>query len=223
MIGVTDSLLRSMNDKLDMLHDTRAEISHYREEIDLEKNLLRSERKRRNSLMDRIRSEENLHREHLRQLELDVRAADSLFVVDDEGTGTSLFETQKGRLPPPLDGRIVKGFGKVRDRETRTEIHSSGIEIEGSAGSEIRAVYDGAVFHRGSLRGYGKVLILDHGDGWYTLYAHLAGYNVDLRQRVTTGDVIGHLEGGKAGEKTLLHFEIRHRREQHDPVEWLKL
>ena len=172
--------------------------------------------------MDKIRNKENLYREHLRQLEKDARATDSLFVDDNKITSESLFEMQKGKLPYPLDGKIIRSFGTHRDRKTHTKIFSPGIEIKGKLDSEIHAVYDGVVFHRGNLRGYGKVLILDHGGGWYTLYAHLSDFTVELGQSVKTRDVIGFLGESNIEGGSSLHFQIRHRKQQYDPVEWLK-
>ncbi len=222
-IGATDSLLMKMNDKSRVLESTREEIDYYCKETGIEKKLLQSERARRDRLMNKIRSEEYLYREHLRELETDAREADSVFATSEPIDGESLFESQKGKLPFPLRGEIIKSFGKILDRETQTDIISPGIEIRGDPETEIRAVYDGVVFHRGSLRGYGKVLILDHGVGWYTLYGHLSDYNVVPGQSVRTGDVIGYLGRSAADGASSLHFEIRHRKQQYDPVEWLKL
>lgn len=223
LISSTDSLLSSLDEKTRMLKETRAEIDRSYRESSREKNLLQSERKRRDNLMDKIRGEENLFREHLRQLESDALAADSLFAAEGVQTSKSLFETQKGKLPYPLKGEIIKNFGKQQDRDTWTETFCPGIEIKGELDSEIRAVYDGSVFHRGELRGYGRVLILDHGEGWYTLYAHLSDYSVSMGQSVKTGDVIGHLGTSRVKGGPSLHFQIRFKREQYDPVEWLKL
>ncbi len=222
IINATDTLLLCLKDKSVKLQETRSQIDRYRTEIDLEKGLLQSQRRRRNRLMNSIRGEESLYREHLKQLEVDARAADSLFMAGGTASAESLFEMQKGKLPLPLRGKIIRAFGAIRDKETQTETFSSGIEIKGDLDSQIRAVYDGSVFHLGYLRGYGKVLILDHGGGWYTLYAHLSDYSVALGQPVKTGDVIGLLGASSVEGGPSLHFQIRHKRKQYDPVEWLR-
>ncbi len=222
LISDTDSMLTDMSVKRERLEKTTKDIAYYLRERRLEKNLLESQRQRREKLMDKIRSEESLYRMHLKQLRADVQAADTLFVSGAESEAKSLFESQKGLLPYPLEGRVIRNFGTYRDRQTYTEIFSPGIEIKGRLDDEVRAVYDGTVFHEGTLRGYGKVLILDHGGGWYTLYAHLSDYAVDIGNAVGTGDVIGYLGESSVKGGPSLHFQIRYKREQLDPVEWLK-
>jgi len=222
IIRSTDSLLLTLNSNKEELEETRVQLNRYYREKDMEENFLSSERGRRNTLMDRIRKEEALYREHLTQLEDDLMASDSLFAVTKSSANNSAFESQKGNLPYPLKGKIIKSFGTHRDRKTFTDIFFPGIEIRGKLNGEIRAVYDGVVFHRGTLRGYGNVLILDHGGGWYTLYAHLSDYSVGMGDIVGTGDVIGYLGESNVEEGPSLHFQIRHKKEQYDPVEWLR-
>jgi len=222
LISDTDSMLVDLKTKTERLETTSSEIAYYLRERRLEKNLLESQRGRREKLMDKIRSEESLYRMHLNQLRADIGAADTLFDEQASSEVRSLFESQKGLLPYPLDGKVIRNFGTYRDPQTYTEIFSPGIEIKGNLDDKIHAVYDGSVFHKGNLRGYGKVLILDHGGGWYTLYAHLSDYAVDMGTAVSTGDIIGYLGESSVKGGPSLHFQIRHKREQLDPIEWLK-
>ncbi len=218
----TDSLMAVHEQSLNALDDTRQQFSEACEEKNLEESLLKSEFRRRDKLMDRIREEEALYREHMRQLTLDIASTDSLFEPQFERAGGSLFEAQKGRLRYPVGGEIVRSFGIHRDTKTQTDIFVPGIDIRSKVGDEVRAVYDGVVFHRGYLKGYGNVMILDHGDGWYTLYGHLAGFSRELGEMVGTGEGIGHIGTNDPDRGPTLHFQIRHRKEQFDPVEWLR-
>ncbi len=218
----TDSLVAVHEQNLAALENTRQQISKACEEKNLEESLLKSEFKRKDKLMDRVREEEALYREHMQQLTVDIASTDSLFDPESERANGSLFEEQKGRLRFPVRGRIVRNFGMHRDKKTQTDVFSPGIDIKCKSGDEVRAVYDGVVFHRGYLRGYGNVMILDHGDGWYSLYGHLSDYSLELGESVDTGEMIGHVGIDDTDRGAILHFQIRHRKEEYDPVEWLR-
>ncbi len=217
----TDSMLTELHAKTVRLDSTSSEISYYYKEQEREKGLIKSQYDRRNKLMDRIRQEENLYRDHLTQLKSDIRAADTLFSEPQGAVDVSVFESMKGLLEYPVKGKVVKTFGMYTDKKTNTEIFHPGIDIMASAGAEVRCVYDGRVYHKGRLRGYGNVLIIDHGGGWYSLYSNLGEYSVEMGSGVSTGDVIGALGSESTSEAPTLHFQIRHRKEQLDPVEWL--
>jgi septal ring factor EnvC (AmiA/AmiB activator) len=222
MIDLSDSLIEQAGHRKLQLADTRSQVTRYLKEKNLEEKLLRVEHSRRGDLMDRIREEEALYRKHLKQLEDEARSTDSLFASTLTSDDASLFELQKGNLPYPIKGRIISGFGPQRDERTGTVIVSRGIEIKGELGSPVCAAYDGLVHFRGYLRGYGNVLIVDHGSGWYTLYAHLSGFAVDSGSAVKAGQAIGYLGDSDVKDGPSLHFQIRHKKEQLDPVEWLR-
>jgi septal ring factor EnvC (AmiA/AmiB activator) len=129
--------------------------------------------------------------------------------------------SSKGDLVWPTRGRILREFGLTRDKRG-IELSNPGIDIEAKSGSDVLAAASGKVIYVNWLRGYGQFIILDHGQGYYTLYANLSDVLVDSGDRVKAGELIalagdsGSLEGPK------LHFEIRHKKDQLNPVEWLR-
>jgi septal ring factor EnvC (AmiA/AmiB activator) len=128
------------------------------------------------------------------------------------------FLAQRGRLPWPVAGRVRIAFGPTRHPDLGTLIESNGLEIAVPPQTPVRAVWQGRVLYASPLKGFGNLMIIDHGDKYYTLYAHAASFARKTGELVGGGDVIafsGH-EGRDA-----LYFEIRHRGAPVDPLPWL--
>ena len=95
-------------------------------------------------------------------------------------------------------------------------------DIEAAEGTPIRAVAPGAVAYRGWLKGYGNLLVLDHGDGYYTLYAHASQVLVDEGDQVKGGELVGRVGETGSVEGPRLHFEVRYQSRAEDPQLWLR-
>ena len=132
------------------------------------------------------------------------------------------FASLRGQLDPPVAGEVLAGFGRVVDPEFRTETFRKGVDLAAAEGTPVRAVADGAVRFAGWFRGYGKIVILDHGEGYFTVSGHLAETKVALGERVAAGDPLGTVgeTGSLSGPR--LYFEIRRGGEPLDPAEWLQ-
>jgi septal ring factor EnvC (AmiA/AmiB activator) len=128
----------------------------------------------------------------------------------------------RGRLPWPTDGRIVAAFGPQVHPRFGTRTFRNGVDIEANEGTEVTAVYAGHVVYTGWFKGYGNLIILDHGNDYYTLYAHIADIHVkegdDVRQAQRIGTVGD--TGSLAGPR--LYFEVRYQSKPQDPAEWLR-
>lgn len=115
----------------------------------------------------------------------------------------------------PASGAVSSNFGP------RGNAHHDGIDIAAPAGTPVRAALDGTVVYVGSLRGYGKVVILSHGGGLTTVYAHNSRNLVNSGARVRRGTVIASV--GQTGRTTgpNLHFEVRKNNLARDPLVYL--
>lgn len=133
------------------------------------------------------------------------------------------FAAQKGKLDPPVKGRVVGLFGRVRRSESGATIIRNGIDIEASMGTEICSIYTGRVIYIGNLKGYGNIIILDHGDKYYSLYAHVSKFFKEVGNLVKKGETIGL--AGAAGHLLgkCLYFEIRHGGKPENPLSWLDM
>ncbi len=120
---------------------------------------------------------------------------------------TGIFAARKGSLPWPVAGRIRIGFGASRHPELGTLHDSQGIEIAISGEQSVAAVWPGQVIFADYFKGFGKMVILDHGDGYYTLYAQAARLICKVGDQVAGGEVlaIAGIEGGSG-----VYFEVRH-------------
>ena len=132
------------------------------------------------------------------------------------------FGTLRGRLPWPTEGRIIAAYGAQVHPRFGTRTFRNGVDIEANEGRDVAAVYGGHVIYTGWFKGYGNLIILDHDNEYYTLYAHMAeigvkeGDDVKQGQRLGTVGDTGSLEGPR------LYFEVRFQGKPQDPEQWLR-
>jgi septal ring factor EnvC (AmiA/AmiB activator) len=131
---------------------------------------------------------------------------------------SGLFASRKGHLPWPLEGAIRIGFGTGRHPELGTMYDSHGIEIAAVGEKPIRAVGPGRVLFANWFKGYGNLLIIDHGDSYYSLYAQASRLGKKVGDLLAAGDILGYsgLDGSKG-----VYFEIRRGGTPLDPLAWL--
>ncbi|MFB3907144.1 MAG: murein hydrolase activator EnvC [Candidatus Eisenbacteria bacterium] len=122
----------------------------------------------------------------------------------------------------PVEGKLVGRFGLERNPRFGTEVPSNGIDIAAPAGTPVAAVAAGRVEFVDWLSGYGRCVILDHGGGFYTLYAHCSRVLVGKGAKVAEGETIAEVGDTDSIKGTCLHFEIRRGEEAMDPQEWLR-
>jgi septal ring factor EnvC (AmiA/AmiB activator) len=132
------------------------------------------------------------------------------------------FGALKGRLPWPTEGRIVTGYGAQVHPRFGTRTFRNGVDIEAAVGRDVLAVHAGHVIYTGWFKGYGNLIIVDHGNEYYTLYAHIAEIEAKEGEDVRQGQRIGTVgdTGSLAGPR--LYFEVRHQGKPQDPEQWLR-
>jgi septal ring factor EnvC (AmiA/AmiB activator) len=131
------------------------------------------------------------------------------------------FEALKGRLPWPTPGLIEVAFGKVVNPRFNTVLWQKGLDLRAAPGAEVKAVAKGQVVYADWLKGYGNLVILDHGEGYHTLHAHLGQVSVANGGTLEEGDVLGEVGDTGSLKGPYLYFELRHRGSPLDPAEWL--
>jgi septal ring factor EnvC (AmiA/AmiB activator) len=132
------------------------------------------------------------------------------------------FEAEKGRLPRPVQGPVLRRFGLVKQSDQPYVLSQKGLLIGVPRGSPVRAVFSGVVSFVGSLPGLGQVLILDHGDHYYTVYGNNADVRVQLGQEIVQSQVIASSGRSSFDQTNGLYFEVRHFSEPYNPMEWVK-
>lgn len=132
-------------------------------------------------------------------------------------SATQAFSARRGRLPRPLAGKVLQGFGAPQ----RSGRHSEGWLIAASVGSPVRAIARGRVAYADWLNGFGLLIILDHGDGYMSLYARNEALLRDVGDWVDPGSAIARSGDGGGSEPPALYFELRHSGQPLDPKVWL--
>ena len=145
------------------------------------------------------------------------RAAPDLPAVPDRG-----FSSQKGRMKLPARGEIVETYGKHKHPEFNSYTFSKGLSIAASAGSDIRSIYDGTVIFADHFKGYGNMVIIDHGGGYFSLYAHASKIMKKVGSEVSRNDTVALVGDTDSARGALLYFEIRHQGKPVDPSEWVR-
>ncbi|MBW2235887.1 MAG: peptidoglycan DD-metalloendopeptidase family protein [Deltaproteobacteria bacterium] len=189
---------------------------------------LAAERHAKRRLAARLHQSRGAERAALVELETAARGLEeTLAQLRDEPEAPSIigavaFDTLRGTLDPPVKAPIVGDFGRVVDSEFNTETFRKGLDFEAPRGMDVRAVAAGHVAFAGWFRGYGRLLILDHGDRYFTVYGHLDDIGVQVGQAVASRHVLGSAgdTGSLAGPR--LYFEVRRGRESLNPRRWLR-
>lgn len=122
--------------------------------------------------------------------------------------GPERFSGVQGGMVAPLAGKVVARFGKQRDPVFDVMLENRGVEIEAASGAAIHAVGKGEVVFVGGVSGFGKVLIVQHGSGLFSVYGKAGGFSVKQGQVVAAGEAVGELPASPDG-KSVLYLELR--------------
>ena len=126
----------------------------------------------------------------------------------------------RGKLDWPVKGDLISGFGKARHREVAAEIFHNGIDIEAPLGEDVKAVEKGTVVFADRFSGYGKMVIVDHGERYYTIYAHLSEILKRNGDAVKRGEALGRAGDSESLSGAKLYFEMRKDGRSIDPMPW---
>jgi murein hydrolase activator len=208
----------------------RQDVDNQRRDLAEVKEAVQKEAQKKRELLASVREEKESRQRALKDLE---QAAVRLQIMIEELSRRSAaqskeapaaggLESMRGKLDWPVKGQVLGSFGKTKHHEFATEVFRKGLEIEAPVGEEIRAVEKGKVVFADRFSGYGKMLIIDHGDRYYTVYAHLSDFlkkNGDLVRRGEAVALVGDSDS-LAGSK--LYFEMRKDGKSIDPAPWFR-
>jgi septal ring factor EnvC (AmiA/AmiB activator) len=212
------------------LEDKRAAASLQKGRLSALEQSIRAERQKKEIILASIRREKESRQRALKELE---QAALRLQKMIDElnrrsaglpkqprsGTG---FEMLKGKLDYPVQGKIAGAFGKTLHPEFSAELFRNGIDIDAPIGEEVRAVEAGRVLFADRFSGYGKMMIIDHGERYYTVYGHLADIFKQAGEPVRRGEPIAQVGDSDSLAGSRLYFELRKDGKPVDPAPWFR-
>ena len=134
---------------------------------------------------------------------------------------TGNFSKMMGKLSWPVEGRIITKFGSIRNPDTGTITENVGIDIQVQSGTKVKSVLDGVVSTITYIRGHGNIVIIDHGGGFSTVYAHIEKITVKKNEYVQMGNSIADVAKPSTGSTAKLHFEVWGNQEKLNPQKWL--
>jgi septal ring factor EnvC (AmiA/AmiB activator) len=203
-------ILSRAKDEAEILDERRLELEAVRSRVDDEINrLARSQ----NSAVSEL--EELRQREQALARLMDTLSDQSRF------TGVENIRQFKGALPWPAAGPVVRGFGRKYLPKYSTYTVCNGLRFDSPSGSEVTAVFPGEVAYARFFKGYGNMVVIDHGQNVYSLVAGLATIHVRVKQRVDMGLRLGLASPPSDDGNT--YFEMRVGKKPEDPTGWLQL
>jgi septal ring factor EnvC (AmiA/AmiB activator) len=143
-------------------------------------------------------------------------------VAEPSENNRRTFIKLKGLLNLPVNGKIISSYGHYRDAEFDVMNFRSGVLIRADRGEPIHAVANGTTLFADWFKGYGNMLIIDHGDHYYTVYAHLEALFKARGDSVDADEVIATVGETATPAGAGLHFEVRHYGKPEDPLAWLR-
>lgn len=142
-------------------------------------------------------------------------------VVSSDGASYGgAFSAARGKLPWPVNGRLLARFGDARGSDARAKW--DGVMIGASAGTQVRAVHGGRVVFADWLRGAGLLVILDHGNGYLSLYGHNQSLLKSAGDIVKAGEAISTVGDSGGQDSAGLYFAIRQQGRPSDPAQWCR-
>jgi len=191
----------------------RAELEQARRNLD-------ADRRRKTDLLTSLVERKEVHAAFVQELQDAEEKLRQFLRGTGDGDVAVPLAAFRGALPWPTSGRVRTGFGRHKHPRFDTYTVQNGIEIDSAENAPVVAVYQGTVAFAEHFKGYGLMVVLDHGGKHHTLYAHLAQAAVEVGQKVAAGDVLGTASEG--GEGSGLYFEVRFQGRPEDPLDWLK-
>lgn len=160
--------------------------------------------------IDRLRAEER----RLTELVREINEVLAEFPVDSQDP----FSASRGRLAWPIPGTLLSRFGQSRAGE---QVRWQGVQVGAPAGTPVRSVYHGRVVFSDWLPGHGLLIIVDHGEGYMSLYGHNEALLKESGDWVVPGEVISQVGDSGGQAQTALYFEIRQDGDPVDPQPWM--
>jgi septal ring factor EnvC (AmiA/AmiB activator) len=218
--------MQELNTLEQNLNSQRKLKSDLQEQLAYEINVRKKEALKKEDILKEIRRRKRLALAAKSSLEVSSRALNQTISAiapraDSSRIKTS-FARQKGRLPYPIKGKIISRFGTKRKGDYNAFTFQSGIDIKAERGTPVKNVFSGEVMFAQWLKGYGNLMIINHGNNYYTLYAHVEELYKKKGEQVDTGEIIGTAGDTGSIKGPCLHFEVRHHGKPVDPLKWLK-
>ncbi|WP_025128384.1 murein hydrolase activator EnvC [Pseudomonas sp. PH1b] len=216
--------VKARDDKLKAREQDQADLGKVLKTI--EETLARQAREAEEARQKALIAQQEAEKKRLREAQADAsdaprkpaRSTPGALVSSSGPSFGGAFASSRGKLPWPVDGRLLARFGETRGDDSRSKW--DGVMISAAAGSQVHAVHGGRVVFADWLRGAGLLVILDHGNGYLSLYGHNQTLLKEAGDVVKAGESISTV-GNSGGQDTpALYFAIRQQGRPSDPAQW---
>jgi len=228
IIGELAESARQLKAAKEDLEQQKRKLQQQRVDLEAREKSLKSAERQRKTMLDTLAERKEAHARAMRELqevekELQGKIKQLLAKKRQLAASrkTKALTYGGGKLQWPVKGKIMSTFGMRVHPTFKTKTMHTGIDIDGRQGDVVRAAASGEVLYAGWLRGYGQIIIIDHGSDLTTVYAHLSRIGVQEGQGVTTGQQIGNVGQTGVATGSHLHFEVRVNGESRDPLRYL--
>jgi len=243
-------LFAEYNEKIDRLRQLKAGLERdvlrkekIKTSIESRKREIEDEKKKKASYLVQVRADKKSYQASLKELEANARRLHAMVEKleaksrksytrknkPNVGEGPQLpavpdkgFGSLKGHLSLPAKGEVIGRFGRHKHPEFNSYTVSNGISIAATTGADIHSVYDGQVIFADYFKGYGNLLIVDHGGGFFSLYAHAAKIMKKVGFSVAKNEIVASVGDTDSIRGPMLYFEIRYQGKPVDPAPWFR-
>ena len=215
--------LQALEERIDV---SLSRLAEQRETLQTQQTRLTSAQGNREEALAQLNASIDSKSSQLKQKQSDRKELESLMRAIEETvdrlelpSNYQAFKSARGNMPWPLKGKASNRFGRPRNEG---KMRWQGITIPAKEGATVRAIHHGRVVYADWLRGSGLLLIIDHGDGYMSLYAHNQSLLKDVGEWVSAGTPISTVGSTGGQERNALYFEVRHNGVPADPAKWCK-
>jgi septal ring factor EnvC (AmiA/AmiB activator) len=219
-----DGDLKRLGEESGRLQSLQVVLRQKTEKVKAQEEALAAARRSKETVLSSVRSEKAAHQRMLRELREASRRLQQIIRESsrkDTYTATG-FSKLRGRLPWPAVGTIAIPYGSQRDPQFNTPVFRNGIQIKTDADTDAHAIFAGKVIFAQWFKGFGQLVIVNHGGGYHSLYGNLSEIFSHVGDIIKQNQVIGKVGTSGMLNAPGLYFEIRYRGKPLDPTQWLK-
>ena len=225
-IGQLNKLNGELDDLVESMNQDQQELTRKQTEWQTKRHRLDESNQARTLQMESLNQEISIGQLEIKKLTEDRQRIESLLEEIESATSTIPFELEdsnqlatKGNMAWPVEGQLLRKFG---DSRADGRLNWKGIYIAADEGTNVVAVAPGKVVFADWFRGYGMMLVIDHGDDVKTIYGNCDSLLLRLGEHVEAGEPMAIVGQSGGQPRTGLYFEVRKSGESEDPVEWLE-
>ena len=214
---------------LDIMNNKKKEKINLEQELIKQINVISLEKEKRSELLADIRNKKSLGiaaieslKNSANELDQTMKALSIEFKQFKQVKKTKDFTSFKGLLNMPVKGKIISFFGPYKNTKFNVKNFRSGIDIKADRGEPIHAVCDGLIIYSSWFKGYGNMIVIAHGENYYSVYAHIEELFKTKGDKVEKDEVVATVGDTGSMVGSGLYFELRHHGKPMNPLEWLK-